>query len=235
MAYLTQPGPYRRRGPAHPAQQLYRPSIAASPVTRPDLHQQAVQANPLFGRPPYAVVRAQGTIGPPLTSSARGYQSVLGAPRQLGTGRTGALSKPGEANVLPGFMAERKSYQPTTFEFAPNLRTSQVDRIPATLATPGTVDGIALLGTYRAHDFTAGRGDLRFNHQMRSAPNWQVMSFPPDFRKLLQWQQVMRYQVMSQTRAARPLRQTDYFLGYVTQPSVAAQIDGNTLGYMGSQ
>lgn len=224
----------RRRRQTSPAQQLYRPSIAASPVTRPDIHQQAVQANPLFGRPPYAQVAAQGVLGPVPAGNYRGGVTWM-PPRQLGTGRTGALSKPGEANVLPGFMAERKDYQPTTMEYAPDLRVSWMNKIPATLATPGTMDGIALLGTYRAHDFTAGRGDTRFIHQMRSAPNWQVMSFPPDFRKILQWQQVMRYQVMSQTRAARPLRQTDYFLGYVTQPSVAAQIGGNTLGYMGSQ
>jgi hypothetical protein len=115
-------------------------------------------------------------------------------------------------------------------EYAPANRQSWVNFIPGTLPGIG-VNGRDIVGTYNPHDFAVG---IRFNHQMRSAANWQVMQFPPDFRELLQRQQVMRYQVASYTRSHAPLRQTDYFLGYTTQPAVAARIGASGLGYMGS-
>jgi len=236
MAQLTIPGPYRRRGPAHPAQQLYRAQGSVSPTTRPDLHHTAVAANPLFGRPSYAAVKPQGVLGPPLAGNYKG--GTINQPaRQLGTGHTARrATHPGTQATLPAYMPEQTGYQPQGLDYQPPLRTDFLKRIPATLHGPGMwVDGRNLIGSYQPHDFTAGVGDQRFNHQFRSAPNWQVMSFPPDYRILLQRQQVMRYQINSQTRLARPLRQTDYFLGYVTQPSIAAQIGGNTLGVMGSQ
>lgn len=236
MAYLTTPGPYRRRGPAHPAQQLYMAQGSLPPVSRPDIHQQAIAANPLFGRPAYTRVQPSGVLGPPLAGNYRGGTRYE-RPRQMGTGRTARKpSSHGTQATLPAYVPAQTDYQPQGLDYQPNLRVNWLNRIPATISGPyGVVDGVAIVGTYRAHDFTAGIGDQRFNHQMRSAPNWQVMSFPPDYRILLQRQQVMRYQIQSQTRLARPLRQSDYFLGYVTQPGVAAQIDGNTLGVMGSQ
>lgn len=236
MAYLggkPTPTPYPPHGVNITQTQIVGPQGAPPAVQRPDLHYRAVRANPLFGRPSYAMVSAQGVLGPALAGSYRGG-TRFEPPRQLGTGMTGRPSRPGESPVLPGYMS-KNTYQPgSQMEYSPDLRVDSLKRIPATLQTPGTVDGITMIGTYRAHDFVAGPGMQRFNHQMRSAPNWQVMMFPPDFRQLLQRQQVMRYQVASYTRSAAPLRQTDYFLGYYTQPAVAAQIGQSGLGYMGS-
>lgn len=222
--------PYPPHGDTNPAQMIEPRAPGAPALQRPDLHYQAVRANPLFGRPSYAFVRPQGVLGPPLAGNYRGG-TQFEQPRQLGTGHTArSRSKRGEAPVLPGFMSQN-AYQPgSQMEYAPKLENSFIKRIPATLPDVGQ-DGITVLGTYRAHDFHMGE---RFNHQMRSAPNWQVMQFPPDFRELLQRQQVMRYQVASYTRSSTPLRQTDYFLGYYTQPAVAAKIGASGLGYMGS-
>ena|SRR5271167_807613 len=237
MAFLGgqwRPTPYPPRGNESPTQQIYAPQATTPPPQRPDIHYQAVRANPLFGRPAYVPYQMQGALGPPLAGNDYGG-SVLRQPRQLGSGMTGRSSPPGVASVLPGYMAAN-AYQPNgQLEYAPDLQPNYLQRIPATLNTPGTVDGVTMVGTYRAHDFTFGVGDMRFNHQRRSAPNWQVMMFPPDFRMLLQRQQVMKYQVRSYTQSSTPLRQTDYFLGYYTQPAVAARLGVGGLGYMGSQ
>lgn len=223
------PTPYPPHGDTFQAQMIEGYAPGAPALQRPDLHYQAVRANPLFGRPAYALVRPQGVLGPPLAGNYRGG-TQFEPPRQLGTGRTARRSRPGESQVLPGYMADN-AYQPgSQMEYAPKLENSFIKRIPATLPDVGQ-DGITVLGTYRAHDFSTGE---RFNHQMRQAPNWQVMQYPPDFRQLLQRQQVMRYQVASYTQSSTPLRQTDYFLGYYTQPTVAARMGASGLGYMGS-
>jgi len=241
MAYLggaQRPTPFPPHGPQSPTQVLVGPAATAPPPQRPDIHYNALKANPLFGRPvqraPYTQYQTQGALGPPLAGNYQGG-ATLQQPRQMGTGLTGRPSPPGIAPVLPGYMSSN-AYQPSgQQEYAPDLEPDFLQRIPATLNTPGTYDGIAMLGTYRAHDFVFGAGDMRFNHQKRSAPNWQVMMFPPDFRQLLQRQQVMKYNVRSYTQSSTPVRQTDYFLGYYTQPAVAAKLGVGGLGYMGSQ
>lgn len=238
MAYLSgqpTPTPYPPHGVNITQTSLFNPNVQApGALQRPDLHYRAVRANPLFGRPSYSFVKPQGVLGPPLAGNYQGGTQFQ-PPRQLGTGMTGGASRPGESPVLPGYMS-KNAYQPgSQMEYSPNMRDDWLLRVPATLHGPGmAVDGVSIIGTYRAHDFVAGPGMQRFNHQMRQAPNWQVMMFPPDFRALLQRQQVMRYQVASYTRSATPLRQTDYFLGYYTQPAVAAQLGQTGLGYMGS-
>jgi len=235
MAFNTgrnAPQDYPPHGKDNPAQMVF-PSegVSHGSFQRPDLHLQAVRANPLFGRPSYAMVKPQGVLGPPLAGNYQGGVQFQ-QPRQLGSGHTGRRSHPGESPVLPGYMSENEYRPGSQMEYAPKLREDRLERIPATLQVKGGVEnGRAMVGTYEPHDFSTGE---RFNHQFRSAPNWQVMQFPPEFRVLLQRQQVMKYQVASFTRSSYPLRQTDYFLGYTTQPAIAQQLGASGLGYMGS-
>lgn len=184
---------------------------------------QAIRANPLFGRPaPYTrtdVVR----------SPVRGPQPRLAQ----GTGRTGAAAFPGTQAGLPAYVSDYE-YFPTVFTYDPVENPNRQKRIAATLATPGTDDGLhALNPTYRAHDFSMGG---RFNHQMRSAYNWQVQEFPVNFRNLLGFQYVRKYLLDSITLQARPLSQSNYFLGYQVQPRDAQKLGlmGGGMGTLGS-
>lgn len=178
---------------------------------------QALQANPMFGRPTWTYVQVQR--GP-----VRGPQPRLAQ----GTGLTGDPELPGNAATLPGYLSDYE-YEPTFFDFSPSDRESFLARIPPTILT-GT-NGRDEVGTYQPHDFTPGR---RFLNHMRRAYNWQDMSYPPSFRNLLAWQQVARYNLQSYTLSARPLTSANYFLGYQIQSEVAGQIGQSTLGYMGS-
>lgn len=176
---------------------------------------QAIQANPLFGRPP-TYTRTDVVRAP-----IRGPQPRLAK----GTGRTGQPSFPGTQATLGGYVSDN-AYYPTTFTYDPIENPIRTKRIAATIPLPGTDDGLhALNPTYRAHDFSTGN---RFNHQMRSAYNWQVMEFPPDFRNLLAFQLVRKYLLDTVTIQARPLAQSNYFLGYNVQLQ-----DADKLGLMG--
>jgi hypothetical protein len=180
---------------------------------------QSQQSNPLYSRNAYTTVYNSPVLGP-----------MPQVTRNLGTGHSAlGATPPGQTPLLPGYVTQNE-YQPSLDEYQPALNETFEAELPRTINV-GT-NGRELVGTYEPHDWVQAD---RFNHQLRSAPNWQIMSFPPGYRQLLQWQQVMRYQVQSQTIAPRPIRQSDYFLGYVTDPSVAAKLGGNTLGYMGSQ
>lgn len=179
---------------------------------------QAIAANPLFGRPAWTYVNVmRGPVMGPQPRLARG------------TGRTGDPSLPGNAAMLPGYLAQN-NYQPQGMGYAPDNRESFLSRIPRTIGTGD--NGRAMVGTYEPHDSTVGQ---RFNHQMRQAPNWQVMEYPPDFRNLMIWQQVQKYRIQSRTLSPRPLSSANYFLGYQIDPQIAASIGQSTLGYMGSQ
>ncbi len=176
---------------------------------------QSAQSDPLFGRPGWTYVNV--VRGP-----ARGPQPKLAR----GSGQTGA---PGTQSALPSYVSQ-PDYHPSEFDYQQTLRESFVNRIPRTIFTGD--NGRELVGTYQPHDFTIGQ---RFNHQMRRSHAWQDMSFPPDFRAILQYQQVMKYRVNSITQSARVLDSSNYFLGYQVTPQVAAKIGGSTLGNMGSQ
>jgi len=179
----------------------------------------AVKANPaFFGRPIWT------------------YTNVIRGPNRgptphlaQGSGRTGASSLPGNAPSLPGYLSDN-AYFPSLYGYDLQERDSFLQRIPRTISVGS--DGRELVGTYKAHDFTPGQRELS---QMRQATNWQQMTFPPDFRNLLAYQQVMKYRVNSITLMARPLDSSNYFLGYQVDPRIQAAIGGSNLGYMGSQ
>lgn len=175
------------------------------------------QTNPMFGRPTWTYVDV--VRGP-----------VMGPQPRLakGTGRTGKPSASGTAAQLPGYVSDN-AYQPSPFTYQPINRESFEDVIPRSIGSGE--NGREMVGTYNPHDFTPGQ---RFNHQMRSAKNWQIMAFGPSFRNTTAWQQVQRYRVNSVTVAARPLASSNYFLGYQVQSEVQSQIGQNALGYMGS-
>lgn len=180
---------------------------------------QAVQANPaFFGRPIWTYVNV-------IRGPARGPTPHLAR----GSGHTGAASLPGNAPSLPGYLSDN-AYFPSPFGYVLQERESFLQRIPRTIGNGE--DGRTLVGTYAPHDFTPAQRGLE---HMRQASNWQNMTFPPDFRNLLAYQQVMKYRVNSVTLAARPLDSSNYFVGYQVDPRIQAALGGSTLGYMGSQ
>jgi len=176
-------------------------------------------ANPLFGRPIWSYVKvAPGAI--------RGPQPRLAQ----GSGKTGGDSLlPGNSPRLPGYLSDQQ-YEPTDFTYAPPHEITWQVKIPRSIKTG--MDGIDMLGTYRAHDFTPAD---RWSHHRRSAVMWEAMDYRPGPRNLLAWQQAARFRLQTMTLAARPLTQDQYFLGYQVQPQTAAAIGQSSLGYMGSQ
>jgi hypothetical protein len=179
--------------------------------------QEQQQTNPMFGRPIWSYVNVvRGPVAGPQPRLAQG------------TGRTGKPSASGTAAQLPGYVSDN-DYSPSPFSYQPINRESFENPIPRGINIGQ--DGRGLVGTYEPYDFTPGQ---RWNHQMRSAPNWQIMIFGPGFRNTFAWQQVQRYRVNSLTVAARPLGTSNYFLGYQVQPEIQSQIGQNPLGYMGS-
>lgn len=180
---------------------------------------QAIRANPLFGRP------AQWTPVSVNTSPVAGPQPRLARGKP---GRTHGF--PGTQARLPAYVADYE-YFPTVMTYDPVNNPVRMKKIAPTLPLPGSDDGLhALNPTWRAHDFAIGN---RFNHQMRSAYNWEVMEFPVNFRNLLQYQYVRKYLLNSTTLQARPLPRSSYFLGYQVTPEVQAGLGGSTLGTMG--
>lgn len=179
--------------------------------------QNPLSTNPLFGRPQWSYMDA-------VDSPRRGPMPRL----SMGTGRTTNPALPGTAAALPGYV-NTPDYTPNVPDYQPANKQQFQANLPRSILTGN--DGCELVGTYRAHDFTPGQ---RFLGIIRSAPNWQIMQNSPDYRSLLAWQQVMKYRVNSVTRSARPLDSSMYFLGYQTNPQVAAPIGQTALGYMGS-
>jgi hypothetical protein len=201
------------------------------------------RTDPLFGRTNWTYVTS-------IAGPVRGPQPRLAQ----GTGRTGYKTQ-GTGAQLPAYMSDNDyrmspyEYQPvgkrSFFHIGPHHPESLAERLESTYragrgdtyaqVVPRSIgeasNGRDLVGTYQPHDFIPGQ---RWNHQMRSAPNWQVVSFPPDYRNTIQWQQVQKYRVRSNTISAQPLAQSNYFLGYSVQPEIGAQLGQNVLGYMGS-
>ena len=161
----------------------------------------------------------------------RGYD--LGPTPKLnqGTGRTGAPAQSGYAAMLPAYVSKQEGYQPQGLEY----QESHVDnneefnfKYPRSINVG--VDGIALLGTYRAHDFTVAD---RFSNHFRHDFNWQQMAYPATFTKLIDRQQVQQYQLRKLTKPSLPLTQNNYFLGYYQDMSVARMVGGSNLGQLG--
>jgi len=173
--------------------------------------------DPLFGRPTWTYVDLmQGPV--------RGPQPRLAQ----GTGRTGLPAASGTGAQLPSYISDNQ-YEMTPFTYQPPARDSFGGGIPRSIGTGE--NGRQIVGTYQPYDFTPGQ---RFMHQMRSAPNWQIMAYPPIFRNIILRQQVQKYKIRSGTISAQPLSSNQYFLGYQVQPEIGSLIGQNALGYMGS-
>lgn len=213
----------RPRVPLHiknPAQNPLN-NFAAGPrshVPFPSTGSANTAQNPMFGRPIWTYVTRD-------SSPVAGPQPRLAK----GTGHTGNPSLPGNAPQLPGYLSDN-DYFPSTFDYAPRHDPTFERRLPRTINI-GT-NGREIVGTYQPHDFTPAD---RWIGQQRQATNWQVMEYPPDFRNLIAWQQVMKYRIASMTISARPLNTNNYFLGYQINPDIAATIGQSGLGSMGSQ
>lgn len=182
--------------------------------------------SPLFGRPGfnYAYWKPQTRLG----------TALKGAP---GSGRTG-----GHANRSLGFQSaayateqyidlNQYDYTPTTNPYYGIKNENNGSSIPRSINVAD--DGIELLGTYRAHDSTPAD---RFFKQGRSAAMWEDMTYGPQYRWLLPYQQVARYNIYTELALSRMLPPNAYFLGYQTQPAVAAQLmnsggQGAPIGY----
>jgi len=93
-------------------------------------------------------------------------------------------------------------------------------------------DGLLAIGpTYRAHVSEKEIGVHTIN-QFRSAHFWESFPFG-EFREQFKHQQPMKYNISSLTKLARPLSRSDYFLGYVTDPAIAASIGSSGYGQGG--
>lgn len=149
----------------------------------------------------------------------------------IGTGRTAAPTMGTEWTALsPSYVPAPEYEIRSSVEYSPPWNEDRVRRIPR--AIDAGFDGRAIVGTWKAHDFTPVQRDF---FQMRSVPNWQEQAFPIGYRQLLQYQQARRYVVTTPTQSSMPLSRNSYSLGYVTTPEVASQIGMNALGYLGSK
>ncbi len=205
--------------PANPAVANYSYLTASSPppLPLPSGATNPIWTNPMFGRPVWTYTNL--VRGP-----VRGPQPRLAQ----GTGRTSSPALPGNASQLPGYLSDN-AYFPTLNTYQPRLNPSYYMKLARSIQVGE--DGREMVGTYQPHDFTPAD---RFHGEMRSAPNWQVMTFPPSIRNLLAYQQAVKYQLQSYTLSARPLASQNYFLGYQIDPQVQSDIGNSSLGYMGS-
>lgn len=188
--------------------------VASNPIPVSQSASAPIGLSPLFGRPQAA------TYVTVTQTPVKGPQPRL----SIGSGHTGNTSLPGNAPSLPGYLSDN-SYFPVEFEYQASHNPNTKINIPRSIGIGN--DGLDMLGTYRAHENVQAD---RFFNQNRSAANWQQMSFPPDNRNILAYQQVRKYQVNSLIQQARPLSQNDYFVGYQVNPSVQAAIGQSTLG-----
>jgi hypothetical protein len=136
----------------------------------------------------------------------------------------GVQALPGNAATLPGYLTQN-TYQPNVFEYQPVYQRNKRVTIPRTISVGN--NGRDMVGTYDPHDFTPA---VRAFTQNRSAPSYQMYSFPPDFRNLLSFQYARTYALQNIIVQARPLPQSNYFLGYTVDPKVAQQLSGGSLG-----
>lgn len=197
---------------AHNPLTLFKKPVAerANPV--PQAAYNPASLNPMFGRPNWTYVNLE-------RSPVHGPDPRLA----IGSGRTGNSALPGNDPQLPGYMSDTQ-YFPTMNDYAPEHVESNKIAIPKSIAS-GADNGRQLVGSYEPHDSTPAQ---RFFMQNRSAHPWQQQSFPPDNRDLLTWQQAKKYNLRNVIEQARPLDQSNYFLGYQADPNVVARIGGQT-------
>lgn len=176
-------------------------------------------------------IYAAGSFPALLGKPGWSYQAVNTSPKMgpvprmaQGSGQTAAPDVRQDGTQYGGFLSNQE-YQPAPFDYEPGQTDNFLARIDK--RGVGGVDGLALVGTYRAHDFTVAEYE---QHNRRSADNWQVMSYPPNWRKLLGAQQVAKYNLYNQVAMARPLQQNDYFLGYQMTLAQNAGVGGYSLG-----
>ncbi len=144
---------------------------------------------------------------------------------QLAKGKpSGVEALPGNAATLPGYLTEN-DYRPNVFDYQPDYRNNKLLHIPRGLSVGD--NGRSVVGTYEPHDFTPGQ---RAFTQNRAAANWEIMSFPPNYRNLLAFQYARTYALQNVIVQARPMAKSNYFLGYTVDPAVAQQLSGTSLG-----
>lgn len=178
--------------------------------------------NPLFGRPGLSSVYQATVATPQAGPILRG---------SVGSGNTSS----GESNRSTGFipggsLVTQTDYQPQGLENHPlGSDTFALPNMPPKALNLGT-NGRELVGTYNPHDVTPLQ---RFISMWRSAYNWQVTGYGPNWRNLLIAQQVQKYNLYSTLAQSRPVSQQDYFIGYTTNPDTvqAAGGYGGSLGY----
>lgn len=159
------------------------------------------------------------------------YVSVQTSPRlgptprlAQGSGQTGGPDNRSDGTQYGGYLSD-SAYFPAPLDYSPETSGNFRAVIPPSVGLG--VNGRELMGTYQPHDFTPARYE---QHQRRSAENWQVMSYPANWRNLLGAQQAAKYNLYNQVALARPLAQNDYFLGYQMTLSDAASLGVTGMG-----
>ncbi|HET7639371.1 MAG TPA: hypothetical protein VFK47_11595 [Ktedonobacteraceae bacterium] len=152
---------------------------------------------------------------------------VMGPSARLsvGSGQTGVAAQPGFQSELPGYVSEQITVGGNLAGYQPGTQENYTLHIP--LEIPYADNGRDLVGTYQPHDTVVAH---RFFNQNRSAANWQEQQFPLNFRDLLMYQLVLKYQIQSFINESAPLDPQDYFLGYVTTTPIASEIGGSGYG-----
>lgn len=170
------------------------PSVAVNPAN-------VQRINPMFGRPGY--------------SYARAVQTPQGGPvpkLSFGSGQTGGVDNRSTGAQAGGYLAEN-DYKPQGLEYA-NAVNDNGEFVPPKSIGVG-YNGRHLVGTYDPHDFVMAQYT---QSQRRSSAMWQQIGYPPQWRQLLNWQVVRRYNLLNTIAASRPISQNDYFLGYQVNP-----------------
>ena len=205
------------------SQQYTKPTMAlGAPGTLARMRSLATQAGGIY---------TQGTLPALLGRSKWTYQSVVSAPRMgpparlaYGSGQTGA-SDDRRTGIQPSYVSDYE-YHPAPFDYEPGNSPQWLQRIPMAGPFPA-FNGRDIVGTYQPHDFAVAQ--YMYTHSRR-ADNWQVMSFPPDWRNLIGAQQVSKYQPANLVASARPLQQNDYFLGYQMSMLDGVQFGASGMG-----
>lgn len=179
----------------------------------PNLAQMVQGSSPSFARPGWAYLT-------PVAMPQRGPTPRLAR----GSGGSGYDNR--SQGFYPGAYLAHGDYKPSPMDYNPSTNPRFLQRIPQTIHVGD--DGLhALNPTYRAHDFFVAQYMPESN---RSSANWQVMSYPANWRNLLQHQQVAKYAPYNQVTMAYPLPQSNYFLGYRIDSTQAAALGSSGMG-----
>lgn len=163
---------------------------------------------------------------PTYTMLGQRYHSALPAPRMgpaphlaRGSTHTGRRATPGTSAQFPAYMHKQEEYHPQGLEYMPATNPNDMWHPPRSIAIG--VNGRDLVSTYEPHDWVMA---VYTQTQWGSSGMWEQLSYPGNFRKLIQAQAPQRYNLATHVGMARPMSPNDYFLGYVTSPRVAGQI-----------